>query len=67
MDAEGQGIYGFGVRIDRTNSNKGMNYDNASYAQRVKSKLSTQQNEMVYSFVLGTHQLIASPAGVIVS
>ena len=67
MDAEGQGIYGFGVRIDRTNSNKGMNYDNASYAQRVKSKLSTQQNEMVYSFVLGTHQLVASPAGVIVT
>ena len=65
--AERQGIYGFGVRVDRTNTNRGMNYDNASYAQRVKSKLSTAQNEMVNTFVLGTHQLVASPQGVIVN
>tara|TARA_R110000764_G_scaffold133157_1_gene221101 strand:+ start:2232 stop:3674 length:1443 start_codon:yes stop_codon:yes gene_type:complete len=67
MDAQAQGIYGFGVRVDRTNSNRGMNYDNASYSQRVRSKLSTSQNEMVYSFVLGTHQLVASPQGVMVN
>ena len=66
-EAQGQGIFGFGVRVDRTNSNRGMNYDNASYAQRVKSKLSQQQNEMVYSFVLGTHELVASPQGVVVN
>ena len=63
-----QNVFGYGVRLDQTNSGMGMDYQNASYSQRVLSTLSTlTDNMLVYTYALSKHKIIATPQGVITS
>ena len=63
-----QNVFGYGARLDQTNSGMGMDYNSASFSQRILSTLSTlTDNMLVYTYALSKHKIIATPQGVITS
>ena len=61
-------LAGYGVRIDMTNSNTGISFAQASYAQRLDSTLDTGTDPNAnYTFVLAKNQMMVNPAGIVVN
>ena len=61
-------LTGYGVRIDMTNSNSGVSFRQANYAQTIDSTLDTGTDPNAnFTFVLSKNQMNVSPGGIMVS